>query len=49
MDIDLLFKIAGVGILVLFKTNKNLKQNIKIVSLLYVIGVISGLILEIIL
>lgn len=40
---------AGVGILVLFKTNKNLKQNIKIVSLLYVIGVISGLILEIIL
>lgn len=40
---------AGVGILVLFKTNKNLKQNIKIISLLYVIGVISGLILEIIL
>lgn len=40
---------AGVGILVLFKTNKNLKENIKIVSLLYIIGVISGLILEIIL
>lgn len=39
---------AGVGILVLFKTNKNIKQNLKIVSLLYVIGVISGIILEII-
>lgn len=40
---------AGVGLLVLFKTNKNIKENIKIVSLLYVIGVISGIILEIIL
>lgn len=39
---------AGVGLLVLFKTNKNVKQNLKIVSLLYVIGVISGIILEII-
>ena len=39
---------AGVGILVLFRTNKNVKQNIKIVSLLYVIGVICGLLLEII-
>ena len=40
---------AGVGLIVLFKTNKNFKENIKIVSLLYIIGVISGLILEIIL
>ena len=40
---------AGVGLIVLFKTNKNIKENIKIVSLLYIIGVISGLILEIIL
>ena len=39
---------SGVGILVLFRTNNNLKQNIKIISLLYIIGVISGLILEII-
>lgn len=39
---------AGVGLLVLFKTNKNIKENIKIVSLLYCIGVISGIILEII-
>lgn len=39
---------AGVGILVLFKTNKNVKQNIKIVSLLYIIGVISGILLELI-
>ncbi len=39
---------AGVGLLVLFKTNKNIKENIKIVGLLYFIGVISGMILELI-
>lgn len=37
---------AGVGIAVLFKTNKELKNNIKIVGLLYCIGVISGIIIE---
>lgn len=39
---------AGVGLLVLFKTNENKKENLKIIGLLYAIGVISGLILEII-
>ena len=39
---------AGVGLAVLFKTNKGIKNNIKIVTLLYTIGVISGIILEII-
>ena len=39
---------AGVGLLVLFKTNENKKENLKIAGLLYVIGVVSGLILEII-
>ncbi len=38
---------AGLGLLVLFKTNKNLKENIKILSLLYLIGVFSGVILQI--
>ena len=37
---------AGVGLAVLFKTNKGIKENLKIVGLLYVIGVISGIILE---
>ena len=37
---------AGVGLLVLLKTNKNVKENISIVGLLYVIGVIAGIILE---
>ena len=37
---------AGVGLAVLFKTNKGIKENIKIVALLYSIGVISGIILE---
>ena len=34
---------AGVGLLVLFRTNRNrLKQNILITVLLYAIGVVSG-------
>ena len=37
---------AGVGIAVLFKTIKGIKENLKIVTLLYAIGVISGIILE---
>ena len=40
---------AGVGLLVLFKTNKNVKENLSIVGLLYAIGVISGIILQVIL
>ncbi len=39
---------AGVGLAVLFKTNKGIKQNIQIVALLYSIGVIAGIIIEII-
>ena len=37
---------AGVGIIILFKTNKNIKENIAIVGLLYVIGVFSGVVLQ---
>lgn len=39
---------AGVGGIVLFKTNKNIKENIKIVSLVYIIGVISGIIIDLV-
>ena len=38
---------SGVAILVLFKTNKNMKENIFILSLLYLIGVMCGVILNI--
>ena len=37
---------AGVGLLVLFKVNKNQKENILIVISLYLIGVISAIILQ---
>ena len=37
---------AGVGLVVLFKTNKNLKENIAIMMLIYFIGVIAGGILQ---
>lgn len=39
---------AGVGLLVLFRTNKGLKENLKITGLLYGIGVISGILIELI-
>ena len=37
---------AGVGVLVLFRVNDNLKENFRIVALLYGIGVIAGIIIE---
>ncbi len=37
---------AGVGLAVLFKMNKKLKENIEIVVLLVVIGTVSGIILQ---
>ena len=38
---------AGVGILILCKVNKNIKENASIIGLLYVIGVVAGIVLEI--
>lgn len=38
---------AGVGLAVLFKTNKPMKDNFKIMGLLYGIGVLAGILLEI--
>ena len=37
---------AGVGLVVLFNTNKKIKENIAIICLLYIVGVISGIVLE---
>jgi hypothetical protein len=37
---------AGVGLLVLFRTNSHPKENLKITALLYVIGVFWGLVME---
>lgn len=39
---------AGLGLVVLFRTKKNLKQNISITALLYAIGAISGLIINLV-
>ena len=39
---------SGVALLVLFKENKNIKENISILGLLYGIGVTSGIIIELI-
>ena len=39
---------SGVAILVLFKSNKNIKENLTILSLVYGIGVITGIIITLI-
>ena len=39
---------SGLAILVLFKTNKNLKENLKILALIYFIGAFSGVFINII-
>ena len=36
---------SGIGILVLFRVNQNLRENLTIVGLLYAIGVLSGILL----
>ena len=40
---------SGIGILLLFKSNKNLKENLKILSIIYFVGVFIGFIVDIIL
>ncbi|MGN0377352.1 MAG: putative manganese transporter [Suilimivivens sp.] len=37
---------AGVGLLVLFRVNEDIRENLKITVLLYLIGVISGIVIE---
>lgn len=39
---------SGIGILILFKSNKNIKENIIILTTIYFIGVISGIIIDLI-
>ena len=38
---------SGLGILLLFKTNKNMKENISILSIIYFIGVAIGILVDI--
>ncbi len=39
---------AGIGLLILIKTNKNIKENITIISLIYIIGIISGILIDLV-
>ena len=39
---------SGLGILLLFKSNKNLKENLTIISIIYGVGVIIGIIVDMI-
>jgi len=38
---------SGVGLLVLFKVNNNIKENLKILGILYLISVVAGITIEI--
>ena len=38
---------AGVGLAVLFKVNRNQKENVKILLLLYIVGVLAGMLLQV--
>ena len=40
---------SGIGILLLFRTNKHLKENLSILSIIYFVGVIVGLIVDLVL
>lgn len=37
---------AGVGILVLCRTNKNVRENLSIIGMLYGVGVFWGIVIE---
>ena len=39
---------SGLGILLLFKTNKNLKENLSILSIIYFTGVLLGFIIDLV-
>lgn len=39
---------SGLGILLLFKTNKNLKENLSILSIIYFTGVLTGFIIDLV-
>ena len=39
---------SGLGILLLFKTNKNIKENLTILSIIYFVGVLIGIIVDLI-
>ena len=39
---------SGLGLLILFKTNKNIKENVSILTTIYLIGVVVGFIIDII-
>ena len=39
---------AGVGVMYLFKRNHNMKQNLGILILMFLIGAVSGLVLQVI-
>lgn len=39
---------SGIAIMILFKTNKHFLENLKVMGILYIVGVLSGIIIELI-
>ena len=40
---------SGIGLLVLFRVNEDMKENLKITTMLYVIGIACGFLIDLIL
>lgn len=39
---------SGIGLLVLFRVNEDMKENLKITAILYVIGIVCGFVIDLI-
>ena len=39
---------SGLGLLLLFKTNKNMKENIQVLSIIYFVGIIVGILVDLV-
>ena len=47
MNTDLLFQIAGVGILVLLRVNCPIKDSLRVIGLLFAVGLVFGFLFDI--
>ena len=39
---------SGLGILLLFKSNKNIKENLIILSIIYIVGILVGIVVDLV-
>ena len=42
----MLFRSAGIGLLVLLRTNKDRRENLTVIALLFILGAVSGMLIN---